>query len=212
MFSVIFDMDGTLLDTQAICVPAWEYAGRLQGFSNVGDAVYAVCGMNEDGWSKYLEDCFPSLNIADFKKEMRDYIIREGKVTFKPGAKLLLDFLKQNGVKMGIASGSSPSTVIHHLTEVGALKYFGAVAGGGDVKNGKPAPDIFLLAAERLSVNPKDCFVFEDSDNGIKSGYSAGMRCIGVPDMKDFEAETKKLMYKQIKTLDEAIEILKAEL
>ncbi len=211
MYSVIFDMDGTLLDTQAICVPAWEYAGRLQGIENVGDSIYKVCGMNENGWTKYLVDHYPTLDIAKFKQEMRDYIIREGKVTLKKGARELLDFLKENNIKIGLASGSSPATIVHHLTEVNALDYFDATAGGVEAKNGKPAPDIFLLAAKRLGVKPEACIAFEDSDNGIISANRAGMRCIGVPDIVDFKEETKSLMWHKLSSLDEAIEILKQE-
>ncbi len=211
MYSVIFDMDGTLLDTQAICVPAWEYAGRLQGIENVGDSIYKVCGMNENGWTKYLVDHYPTLDIAKFKQEMRDYIIREGKVTLKKGAKELLDFLKENNIKIGLASGSSPATIVHHLSEVNVLDYFDATAGGVEAENGKPAPDIFLLAAKRLGVKPEACIAFEDSDNGIISANRAGMRCIGVPDMVDFKEETKSLMWHKLNSLDEAIEILKQE-
>lgn len=207
MRSVIFDMDGTLLDTQAICIPAWEYAGNLQGIEKMGDAIYKVCGMNEIGWTKYLTDNYPNLDIVSFKNEMREYIIREGKVVFKKGAKELLDFLKKHNVKMGLASGSSLGTIAHHLKEVGARHYFQAIAGGVEVKNGKPAPDVFLLCANRLGVEPNDCIVFEDSDNGIIAGHKAGMKCIGVPDIVDFKEETKKLMLLQLKSLDEAMKM-----
>ena len=86
MFSVIFDMDGTLLDTQSICVPAWEYAGRMQGITGVGDAIADVCGMNEIGWTAYLEQNYGNMDIELFKKTMRDYMIENGKVVYKKGA------------------------------------------------------------------------------------------------------------------------------
>lgn len=207
MFSVIFDMDGTLLDTQRICIPAWEYSGRLQGVDGLGEIVRRICGMNEIGWTAYLEQNYPELDIAAFKAEMRDYIIKNGKVLFKKGAKELLDYLKQRGIKCAIASGSSRKTIEHHLNEVNATKYFEAAVGGIDVKNGKPAPDIFLLAAEKLGANPCDCFVFEDSPNGIQAGFNAGMKCIGVPDIVTFSDDTKKMMFAELTSLDQAIEL-----
>ena len=81
--------------------------------------------------------------------------------------------------------------------------------GGHDVQNGKPAPDIFLLAAEKLGVAPESCFVFEDSANGIRAGHSAGMKCIGVPDIVPFSDDIKKLMLAELGSLSEAIELLK---
>ena len=209
MFSVIFDMDGTLLDTQQICIPAWEFAGNKQGIKGLGDHIYNVCGMNENGWSNYLIGNFPTLNLESFKADARKYILDNGKVTFKKGALSLLNFLKENNIKMALASGSSRGSIDHHLKEVNAESYFDAIAGSHDVENGKPAPDVFLLAAKRLGVNPEDCFVFEDSANGILAGHRAGMKCIGVPDIKPFDSDTKKLLFAELKSLDEAIEIFK---
>ena len=209
MFSVIFDMDGTLLDTQSICVPAWEYAGRMQGITGVGDAIADVCGMNEIGWTAYLEQNYGNMDIELFKKTMRDYMIENGKVVYKKGAEALISFLKENGVMLALASGSSHASINHHLKEVGANDIFSVIVGGKDVENGKPAPDIFLLAAEKLGVDPKECFVIEDSANGIRAGHSAGMKCIGIPDVAPFSDEVKALMTAHLSSLDEAIEIFK---
>ena len=209
MFSVIFDMDGTLLDTQQICIPAWEYAGKAQGISGVGEHLYNVCGMNEAGCTSYLEAHFPTLNITEFKRDVRSYIAENGVVRLKKGALELLDFLKSKNIKMAIASGSSTASITHHLNEVGVFDYFGAFAGSHDVVNGKPAPDVFLLAAERIGAEPEDCYIFEDSANGIIAGQSAGMKCIGVPDIRAFDDDIKELMFAELKSLDEAIELLK---
>ncbi len=202
-------MDGTLLDTQAICIPAWEYAGRLQGIDGVGQSIYNVCGMNETGWTAYLKENYSQLDTVEFKKQVRSYIEKNGRVKFKSGAKELLDYLKGRCIKIGLASGSSRKSVNHHLTEVAVLDYFDATVAGHDVINGKPAPDIFLKTAELMGVKPQSCFVFEDSANGIRAGHSAGMKCIGVPDIIPFDSETKKLMFKEIENLKQAINLFK---
>ena len=212
MFSVIFDMDGTLLDTQKICIPAWEYAGREQGFCGAGNCIYLVCGMNEAGWSKVLADHFPNIDIDKFKVDIHRYYDENMVVSFKSGAKELLDFLKEQKIKMGIASGSSSKSINHHMSELGVLHYFDAIVGSYDVKHGKPAPDTYLLAAEKMGVEPKDCFVFEDSPHGIKAGYAAGMKSIGVPDLMPFEPDIKKLMFTELTDLSQAIPIFKKEL
>lgn len=207
MFSVIFDMDGTLLDTQRIFIPAWDFAGNNQGIGRMGEHVYRLCGMNEPGWTSYLETTFLMLDIPRFKQDVRSYISQEGKVAFKPGASALLEYLKSRNIKMAVASGSSRGSIGHHLNAVNAAGYFDAVTGGSDVKNGKPAPDIFLNAARLLGVEPESCFVFEDSENGIRAGHSAGMKCIGVPDLVPFDADTKALMFAELSSLSEAIEL-----
>ena len=124
----------------------------------------------------------------------------------------LVEFLKAKGIKIGLASGSSAQSVKHHLNAVDMSDTFDAIAAGGDVKNGKPAPDIFLLTAQRLGLKPEDCFVFEDSANGIKAGFAAGMKCIGVPDMVPFDDDIKQLMLCELSSLSQAIPIFEKEL
>ncbi|MBP3599544.1 MAG: HAD family phosphatase [Clostridia bacterium] len=209
MFSAIFDMDGTLLDTQQIYIPAWEDSGAKQGIKGVGEHISNVCGMNEAGWTSYLETHFPTLDIQAFKQNVLEYISENGVIRLKEGALELLDFLKSKNIKMAVASGASTESIIRNLKEVGVFNYFGAFAGSLDVENGKPAPDVFLLAAKRLGVAPEECFVFEDSANGIKAGYRAGMKCIGVPDVAEFDSDIKAIMFAELKSLDEAIELLR---
>lgn len=209
MFSVIFDMDGTLTDTQSVCIHAWDYAGELQGFKNAGESIKYVCGMNKEGWEAYLAEHYEGIDLLAFDKAMREYIINSGTPELKKGAKEILEFLKQNGVRMAVASGSAKYEIDWKLGETGILHYFEAFAGGDDVERCKPAPDVFLLAAERLGADPKDCFVFEDSSLGIKAGHTAGMKCIGVADVVPFTDEAKSLMFKELSSLEEAIPILK---
>lgn len=209
MFSVIFDMDGTLLDTQSISIPAWNYAGTLQGIENAGAHIEKVCGMNEAGWSKYLCETFKDIDIIAFKKAAWQYIGENLVIKYKDGIKELLDFLKDNNIKIALASGTERKKVLYSLGKVGATDYFSAIVGGDEVENGKPAPDVFLKAASLLNADPKDCIVFEDSKNGILAAKAAGMRVIGIPDVARFDAETKKLLLAELSSADKAMEILK---
>lgn len=212
MFSIIFDMDGTLLDTQRICIPAWEYAGCLQGIEGLGEFVKEIFGMSEMGWTAHLVETYPTLDVPLFKETFRNYIKENGEVKFMPGAQQLLRFLKDNNVKVALASGTRRATVLSHLKRVGIENYFDAIVGGDEIKNGKPAPDIFLKAAELLNAKPDECIVFEDSNNGIKAAHNAGMKCIGIPDIVPIKNEFKKFIFSEINNLAEAIDILKAML
>ncbi len=205
MFSVIFDMDGTLLDTQRICITAWDWAGERQDFNNVGRCIPDVCGKNAVGWTKYLKDNFPTMDVERFSKDAREYIVEHLVVKYKTGGEELLKFLKANKVKMAIASGSSRESIEHHLNAVGGTNFFDVIVPGTAVENGKPAPDIFLLAAQKMGVDPKDCYVLEDSPNGIIAGHSAGMNCIGIPDIVEFNAETKALLTAEFLNMKEAL-------
>lgn len=209
MFSVIFDMDGTLTDTQKIFVPAWDYAGGNQGFKNAGEKVEYVCGVNDEYCTNFILEHFKGIDIVKFKKDVADYINKNGVIALKPGVTEVLNFLKANKIKMAVASGSTIANINKNLNDVGVLNYFDAIASGDEVENSKPAPDVFLLAANRMGVNPKECIVFEDSSNGIKAGYAAGMKCIGVADVAPFDNEASEMAFKCFNTMDEAIELLK---
>lgn len=207
MISVIFDMDGTLLDTQAVCIPAWERAGEEQGYKNMGRCIPDVCGTNIIGWSEYLRKNFPLIDVDKFNADMRRFTIEMLEVRYKPGAEELLKYLKSKGVKMALASGSSHNSINHHLKEVGATEFFDVIVGGVDVENGKPAPDIFLFAAQKLGVKPENCIVIEDSSNGVKAAVAAGMKCIGVPDVAPFDSEVKAILFAEFCDLKEALPI-----
>ncbi|MBE7014929.1 MAG: HAD family phosphatase [Ruminococcaceae bacterium] len=207
--SVIFDMDGTLLDTQRIYIPAWEYAGKIQGITGVGECIYHVAGMNEDGWSDYLLKKYEQMDLDIFKEDMKEYIVKNGKLKFKEGAIELINYLKENGVKIAVASGSSKEVIKNYFKLLSVTDLFDVIVGGDDVENGKPAPDIFIKAAQELGVSESCCFVFEDSKNGIKAGYDAGMKCIGVPDIVSFDDSAREMMFAEISKLSEGVEILK---
>ncbi len=209
MINVIFDMDGTLLDTQKICIPAWTYAGELQGFENVGEHIPFVCGMNKAGWSAYLAKNFPTLDVDKFNDDSRRYVKENIVLAFKKGAPELIEYLKQNNIKMAVASGSSTETVKSNLKKLNVLESFDVVLGGDMVENGKPAPDIFLKAASMLGANPRDCIVFEDSVNGIKSAVSAGMKCIAIPDVMPFDKQTESVLFAKLDDFLQAIDLLK---
>ncbi len=156
-----------------------------------------------------MRDNFPTMDVDRFSKDAREYIIKHLVVRYKTGGEELLKFLKANNVKMAIASGSSRESIEHHLNAVDAFKFFDVIIPGTAVENGKPAPDIFLLAAQKMGVDPEDCYVLEDSANGILAGHSAGMKCIGIPDIIDFNTETKALLTAQFLNMNEALNFFK---
>jgi HAD superfamily hydrolase (TIGR01509 family) len=112
-----------------------------------------------------------------------DRIIEQDGLPIKEGAYELLDYLQANGIKIGLATSTNAERVNRHLELSDMKKYFDAVVTGDTVPNGKPAPDIFLIAAERMGVAPADCMGVEDSFNGVRAVRAAGMYTVMVPDM-----------------------------
>ena len=210
--AIIFDMDGTLLDTQRIYVEAWNLAGEHQGLPNLGRHIAAVCGMNEIGWGNFLVEHYPSIDLDTFKKEVIDHVTAHLEVQFMPGARKTLEFLKKAGIPMAVASGTDTATIREHMKKLDAVHYFDAFVGGEQVQNGKPAPDIFLKAAEELGFEPEDCFVAEDSANGVRAGYAAGMKCIGIPDIAIFDEEVQKMLFAKLTDLSQTIPLFENEL
>ena len=207
MFSVIFDMDGTLFDTQKIFVPAWDTIGELYGHKDMGRHIPCLCGVSPSFSTDFLNKNYPDIDAAAFKADVKAYVEKNLVVKFMPGAEELLKYLKQRGVKVALATGTSRKSTELHLKDMGLGDYFDATVCGDEIENGKPAPDIFLKAAKLLGVNPENCFVFEDSLNGIRAAFAANMKAIGVPDLVSFTKEDRKMMFCEIESLYKAIEI-----
>ncbi|MFW6343122.1 MAG: HAD family hydrolase, partial [Sediminispirochaetaceae bacterium] len=120
------------------------------------------------------------------------------------GAVELISSLRSREVAVALASSSSLSVIERNLKSAGMLDMFSTVVGGDEVEQGKPAPDIFLRAAERAEIDPKECVVFEDSNNGIRAAHAAGMRPVMVPDIKAPEEEVRTMVYRIYSDLSEA--------
>jgi HAD superfamily hydrolase (TIGR01509 family) len=120
-------------------------------------------------------------------------VIAETRLELKPGALELLDTLDEMRLPRAIATSSSHRTVERHLTAHGLSGRFDVIVGHGDCENGKPAPDPFLKAAERLGIEPTLCLALEDSHNGVRSASAAGMMSLMVPDLLEPTEEIRGL-------------------
>jgi len=209
--AVIFDVDGTLLDTERIYMRAWKEAGRELGYDvtdevlmktramNMKDAAVIFETMIGNGFS-YQETRVGRVRIAE------EIIERESPVLL-PGVHETLKWLKEQGVRLAVASSTGKEKTISHLKLNGLLDYFEVIVGGDMIEHGKPAPDIFLKAAELLGEAPEDCAVCEDSISGIKSANAANMKPIQIPDTVPANEETRSLSYAVVERLDLCIPV-----
>ena len=121
----------------------------------------------------------------------------------------ILEFAKSSGLRIALATSTPLPIAEDQLTSLGLWKYFDKVQSAADIKNGKPAPDVYLAAAELLGLKSEECMAFEDSPNGVRSASSAGCVTVMVPDLSGPDEELEKLIYASVNDLDEAIELIK---
>jgi HAD superfamily hydrolase (TIGR01509 family) len=182
---VIFDLDGTLVDSMWI----WEDIDRLfleeRGYEVPADLQKAIEGCSFTETAEYFKNRFNLEDDLDTIKNTwidMSHEFYHSKIPLKKGIMDLLNFLKRNHIKMGIATSNSRTLAESVLKSNGVLEYFEVLVTSCDVNKGKPEPDVFLKAAELMALNPKDCLVFEDTHAGVLAGKAAGMDVIAIYD------------------------------
>ena len=209
MKAVIFDMDGVIFDSERATYLCWKKVAEDHGLERM-DEVYRRCiGVTLEVTRQicldaYGED-FPYEQFAKEASELYHERYDGGRLPIKEGVREILSYLKGNGIPIAIASSTRQKRVTTQLDEAGLLSYFDAVVGGESVSRSKPAPDIFLFAAERLGIAPEDFVVIEDSFNGIRAAHAAGMQPVMVPDMLQPDEEITGMCVAVRKTLTEVI-------
>ena len=211
--AVLFDMDGLMVDTESLATEALIHSAKKQGYEMTREETFQVLGFTTQSIYEFWENYFKNSDISG-KQLVDDHYKYTENVLFTTGPKKmpyieeLLMYLKDNNYKVAVASSSSMKHIKNNMEKTGLKKYIDEFASGAEVKNGKPAPDVFLLAAERLGVEPKKCLVLEDSKAGVIAGSSAGAKVIMVPDMFKPDDECKGKAYKIVNNLGEVINML----
>jgi len=184
MKGVIFDLDGVVIDSSAQHEKAWELLAE-----EIGKPLPP--GHFKQGFGKKNQEIIPHLlrwstepeeihRLGERKEEIFRELANEQGVHILPGARELLVALRTAGIPRALGSSTPRSNLAALFSATGLGEFFDAVVCGDDVKNGKPAPDVFLLAAERLGLAPSDCLVIEDAHVGIEAAHRAGMKVLAV--------------------------------
>jgi HAD superfamily hydrolase (TIGR01509 family) len=213
--AVILDMDGLLLDTEAMAREVWPCAAADCGYDLPDDVFLSLVGRTRRDSDLILRRHFADrFSMEDFMRACRERweeaVARSG-IPIKRGAPELLDYLEKARIPAGVATSTSRSEAERSLEVAGLGGRVRCLATGDEVRNGKPAPDIFLLAAERIRVRPSDCVVLEDSFNGVRAAHAAGAVPVMVPDLIEPDAEILGLAFKVFPSLLEARDWLARE-
>lgn len=210
---IIFDMDGVLVDSERVSYKFWTKAFEKYGYDYSMEVHYNLLGRNTSSIRNVLGNIFgeelPLDDIYKYKtEEMLKYLEDIG-VPAKTGVFEILEFLKSNGYKIALATSTNRDKAIQRLERAGISVQFDAMICGDEVENSKPNPEIFLKAAKKLNLNPKECMVIEDSPAGVEAGYQGGMKVINIPDMKEPDNEVIEKSYMICNSLLDVIDCLK---
>ena len=209
--AAVFDMDGLLLDSERPTRDAWlSAAAELNAPLTEADYL-SVVGRNErEGDARLLEVFGGNAALLGATRRRADALIGErfGAAPFdvKPGVLRLLRALHSTAIPCAVASSTAHREVERRLERAGLLGFFDAVCGGDEVARGKPEPDLYLLAVERLGIEARHCVAFEDSNYGARAALAAGLAVVVVPDLKPAEPQWQVRCLAVLASLDQASE------
>ncbi len=199
-YCVIFDMDGVIFDSERACLNTWTEAVKGYGITDVEDVFVRCIGTNMNQTRQIVEDAYAATlgeGISDKLLSESSRLFHErydgGNLPLKNGVKEILDYLKSKNVRCAVASSTRKAVVEAEFRDAGLLDYFEEIVGGDAVKVSKPDPEIYLMACDKMKVDPSFAFAIEDSYNGIRSAHAAGMKPIMVPDIIPADNEMREL-------------------
>jgi HAD superfamily hydrolase (TIGR01509 family) len=209
--AIIFDMDGVLVDSEPIHTKIEKLQFLMNGLTIYEEEHQQFLGTAADAmWKKIAERHVLKIPIEELIEQNRTESLRFfdelAEIPVMPGLIELLEKLKKKNYPMAVASSSFPEIIDLILVKTGLKEYFQVIVSGEEAGKSKPEPDVFLLAALKLGVNPKNCLVIEDSKNGIKAAQAAGMICVayqspGVDPKTQKEADAVIRSYEQLEMM-----------
>jgi len=196
--AVLFDMDGTLIDTESAYLEEWVRAAKLQGFEITQDLWHQMLGRPTIDCHRLVQDAFGAgFNLDMFATEYRSRLNDrlQDHVPIMPGVLNLLQDLKVQGTPLAVATSATRKSAEAYLSTAGLRDYFSHVITRDDVEQGKPHPEPFQKAAGALSVTPERCLAMEDTEAGIRSAHGAGAIPIMIPSLKQPANEIAELCH-----------------
>jgi len=215
--AILFDVDGTLLDTEKIYMQAWRDAGAMFGYQVTQAALMRTRAVSvavaKQAFREEVSEDFPYDKVRVERIRIAEQLIAASDAAElrKPGVTETLHRLKEHGFPMAVASSTGYAATVEHLQHAELWHFFDAAVGGDMIRKGKPEPDIFLKAAELLGVQPAECLVVGDTPADVFAGSAAGMQVILIPDQVPANEQTTALSWKVLDTISQLPRVLKEE-
>ncbi len=202
----IFDHDGLMFDTEKIWQANWKLVADEMNITLPEEFQKEICGSSGQHMLDVIQKYYHVEDGTSIRDRVRQGVFDdEAKhIDMKEGLLDILEMFQKHGVKMAVASSSQKEMIVRNLRKANVEDYFEVVVSGQEVEHGKPAPDIFLLAAERLGLDAKECYVFEDAYNGVQAGVASKAKTIMIPDLVQPTDEIRNIVAAVCTTLKEA--------
>lgn len=213
--AVLFDMDGLMIESERALLQCWRESSRGLGLEQLDDALWlSFVGLSDRVCADLLRERLDEAQVQALLQETQDRYDRhvDAGLPLKAGVLELLAELGRRNIPRAVVTSTRRERALQKLERCGLLPHFDTVVTGSDVANPKPAPDIYLLAAERLRVSPARCVVLEDSVPGVRAALAAGMTPIQVPDLVVPDETARALGHRIVDSLVHARELIAAAL
>ncbi|MCR5155649.1 MAG: HAD family phosphatase [Butyrivibrio sp.] len=210
--AVIFDLDGTLTDTEKYYQKAWPMALEHFGYKVEPWMPLQLRSLGRPfaprQFKEWFGEDFDYNEVREYRKAIVKEMMGESGIPLKPGAKEILAWLRENGYLTALATANNYGRAERLLKEIGLFDSFDKIICANMVSLGKPAPDIYSFACKELGLDPSQTFAVEDSPNGVTSAYGAGCNVIMVPDLTEPDEELAGKLYARVDKLMDITELL----
>lgn len=195
----IFDLDGTLIDTEKLYRKYWPMALRDYGYELSDERALMLRSLGRPfapaQFKEWYGEDFDYNLVRQRRKEYVEGHIEKYGIELRPGVKEILEYLRDKNITVAIATATDLERTTKYLEMTQISEYFTDIICATMVKCGKPAPDIYKYACEKLNKKPSECFAVEDAPNGVKSAYTAGLKVIFIPDQAPSDDSFKSMIF-----------------
>ena len=210
--AVLFDLDGTLTDTEKYYQIAWPKALEHFGYTVPEGFALELRSLGRPfapaRFKEVFGDDFDYAKVREYRKSLVEELIKESGIPHKPGAKEILKWLRKNGILTALVTANNYPRAERYLKKIDLFDCFDKIICANMVSQGKPAPDIYAYACKELSLDPSETFAVEDSPNGVTSAYGAGCNVIMIPDLTEPDEELSGKLYARLDRLMDICSLL----